>query len=101
MKLTHLIAEYQALYSSLENSPLENDPLGFEADTVFKSICKIAPQDSGDVAALAALAKHIIQVECDPVGAVPLLHNIVNWAEQGGHAIPNNVLPFLRGTDHH
>ncbi|TAH33781.1 MAG: hypothetical protein EYC62_06160 [Alphaproteobacteria bacterium] len=101
MKLTKLIAEYQALYQSLCNSPIENDPLGFEADQVLKSICKLQPQDSTDVAALAALAKHIIQVEEDPSGAVPLLHNIVHWAERSGTAIPTNIVPFLRSTDHH
>jgi len=101
MKLTHLIAQYQALYQSLADSYVENDPLGYEADRVLKSIAKCAPQDSSDVAALAALAKHIIQVEQDPMGAVPFLHNIVHWAEQSGNSVPNNVLPFLKNADWH
>lgn len=96
MKLAQLVAQYHDLYNSLSKSALENDPLGFEADAVLKKISKCAPEDSNDVAALAMLAKHIIQEEGDPVGAVPLLHNIVHWAECGGHPIPTNVLPFLK-----
>lgn len=101
MKLTQLVAQYQAIFDSLQKSHLENDPMGFEADGILKSIAKCKPQDSGDVAALAALAKHIIQVEEDPKGAMPFLHSIVNWAEAGGVAIPSNVVPFLKQTGSH
>lgn len=96
MKVAQLVAQYHSLYQSLSNSVLENDPLGFEADAVLKKISKLSPEDSADVAALATLARHIIQEEGDPVGAVPLLHNIVHWAECGGHPIPTNILPFLK-----
>jgi hypothetical protein len=101
MKLTHLVAQYQAIFDSLQKSHLENDPMGFEADGLLKSIAKLKPQDSNDVAALAALAKHIIQIEEDPKGAMPFLQNIVGWAETGGVAIPSNVVPFLKLSGSH
>jgi hypothetical protein len=103
MKLTQLVAQYTAIFQTLQASHLENDPLGFEADHILQSIAKLPPQDSNDVAALAALAKHIIQVEDDPKGAMPLLRSIVHWAERGGEAIPSNVVPFLKLTSssHH
>lgn len=102
MKLSHLIAQYQAIAEVVLESDIENDPLGVEADHIFKEICRSKPKDSDDIKALAQLASHIINVEEDPAGAVPILHNIVSWASgENPRVLPSNILPFVpKGPAH-
>ena len=84
MKLSQLISKYHSLNFSMRERDIENDPLGFEADEVFSRIERERPVDMDDVAALARLARHVIQVENDPVGALPLLQSIATWAANDG-----------------
>jgi hypothetical protein len=99
MKLSDLIARYHALAFSLAASNDENESMGREADGILKRICGTCPQDADDVAALARLARHIIQEEHDPVGAVPLLHNIASWATREELGLNStNIVPFVRHT---
>ncbi len=94
MRIAQLVAQYHAICRSLSYSAIENDPLGCEADSVLRKIAKLPPEDHDDVAALASLARHIIQVEQDPEGAVPLLHNIMHWASKEEDPSYTNVVTF-------
>ncbi|MGD9650682.1 MAG: hypothetical protein AB7G80_04365 [Dongiaceae bacterium] len=107
MKLSQLIAQYHTINAALNECDVENDPLGHEADVVLQRIATTVPQDADDVAALARLARHIIQEEQDPQGALPLLRNIAAWAQNcqsGGlprlfaviQGSQNNTPPTLR-----
>jgi len=80
MKLTQMISKYHSVTFSMKERDLENDPLGEEADDLYHRIERTKPVDPDDVAALARFARHVIEAEQDPYGAVKMMHNIADWA---------------------